>query len=184
MKKFLVLVIALVCVAAMTYAETTVLKNAEKLENVVEMRADQFIRDCGCDVCTCVSCECKECSCEKCSCCENGTCVKCSCSGDSCKDCSCVESAEVVAIRSDEERAAFEARVDALLASLGKTEVKSEEVVIEREPSPDVPLFVKKEIKQEYLQNYEEEEVVTEVKVEKKVAPKKTKKVTYGYSHK
>ena len=158
MKKFLVLVIALVCVAAMTYAETTVLKNAEKLENVVEMRADQFITVCGC----------KDCACEECA-----------------VDCKCgvIADEEVVAIRSDEERAAFEGRVDAILASLGKTSIKSEEVKIEREPSPDVPLYVKKEIKREYLQNYEEEEV-TEVKVEKKVAPKKEKKVTYGYSHK
>ena len=159
MRKLIVLAIALVCIAGMVYAETTVYKNAEKLENVVEMRADQFIKVCGN----------KDCKCENCA-------VDCSCEEDA--------GAEAYALRTDEERLAFEGRIDALLASLGKTEVKSEEVVIEREPSPDVPLFVKKEIKQEYLQNYEEEEVVTEVKVEKKVAPKKTKKVTYGYSHK
>ncbi len=159
MKKFLVLAIALVCIAGMVYAETTVYKNSEKLENVVEMRADQFIKVCGN----------KDCKCENCS-------VDCTCEEDA--------GAEAYALRTDEERLAFEGRVDALLASLGKTDIQVESVKIEREPSPDVPLFIKKDIKQEYLQSYEEEEVKTEVKVEKKVAPKKTKKVTYGYSHK
>ena len=164
MKRLIVLAIALICVAGMVYAETTVLKNAEKLEKVVEMRADQFA------VCTCPNCKCEK---------VDGAC----CCGT--LDCTCEEDAEEasLSVRSEAEIAAFEGRVDAILASLGKTEIKAEEVTIEREPSPDVPLTIKKEIKQDYLQSYEEEEV-TEVNVEKKVAPKKAKKATYGYSHK